>query len=46
MVSQDTGNGVIYSVICDTESGLVLAHNHEYPTEKISLTLQETNAEV
>lgn len=46
MVYQNPGSGVTYSVIYDTQSGLVLAYSHEYPSEKIYLTLQETNAEV
>ncbi len=45
MSYQNPGSGVIYSVIYDTESGLVLAYSHDYPTQKTYLTLQETNAE-
>ena len=46
MSYQNPGSGVVYSVIYDTQSGLILAYNHEYPSEKIYSTLQETNAEV
>lgn len=46
MVYQNPQNGVTYTVIYDTNSGLVLAASHEYPSEKIYLTLQSTNATV
>jgi hypothetical protein len=38
--------GVTYTVIYDTKSGLILAGSHEYPSEKIYMTLQSTNANV
>lgn len=46
MIYQNTGSGVTFSVIYDTQSGLVLAYSHEYPSEKIYMTLQETNADI
>jgi|GEM_PF-3469940 len=46
MAYQNPGSGVTYSVIYDTKSGLVLAYSHEYPPEKIYMTLQSTNAEI
>ncbi|MFB3764543.1 MAG: hypothetical protein ACE14P_04765 [Methanotrichaceae archaeon] len=46
MVYKNPGSGVTYTVIYDTQSGLVLAYSHEYPSEKIYLTLQSTNAEI
>ncbi len=44
MVYQNPGSGVTYTVIYDTQSGLILAGSHEYPSEKIYMTLQSTNA--
>ncbi len=46
MVYQNPGSGVTYTVIYDTKSGLILAGSHEYPSQKIYMTLQSTNAEV
>lgn len=46
MAYQNPGSGVTYSVIYDARSGLVLSYSHEYPSEKIYLTLQSTNAVV
>lgn len=46
MVYQNPGSGVTYTVIYDTQSGLILAGSHEYPSEKIYMTLQSTNADV
>jgi hypothetical protein len=46
MIYQNPGSGVSYTIVYDTQSGLVLAYNHEYPSEKIYMTLQDTNADV
>lgn len=46
MVYQNPGSGVTYTIIYDTKSGLILSGSHEYPTEKIYMTLQSTNANV
>jgi hypothetical protein len=46
MVYQNPGSGVTYTVIYDTQSGLILAGSHEYPSEKIYMMLESTNADV